>query len=110
MGGLADGKEKVIYEVFHDGHDHGVAHGVVGLVVGVGEFVGAWCTHQKGGFTGGDEAGCPAAFVVKEKELPAAATFGGAEAAREVVEAELEDLFAVAGAAVAWEDGTLVAR
>ena len=89
--------------MFDDGDDDGVAHGVVGFVVGCGKFVAFGRSHEEGGFAGGDEAGGPSAVVVEEEELAAAAAFGGAEAAGEVVEAEFEDLFAVAGAAVAGE-------
>ena len=109
IGGLGDGDEEVIHEVLHDRNHDGVAHGVVGFVVGRRELVGLRRSHEERGFAGGDEAGGPAALVVKDEKLAAAATFGGAEAAGEVVEAEFEDLFAVAGAPVAGEDGALIA-
>jgi hypothetical protein len=100
----------VIDEVFDDGDDDGVAHGVVGLVVGRGQLVRAWSAHEKGGFAGSDEAGFPFSGIVEEEELATAATLGGAEAAGEVVEAEFKDLLALAGAAVAGEGGAAVER
>ena len=105
-----DGNEQVINQVLHDGNYDGIAHGVVGLVVGGGELVGLRSPHEESGFAWGDETSRPVAFVVEEEELATAAAFGGAEAAGEVVEAEFEDLSAVAGAAVAGEDGALGAR
>ena len=47
---------------------------------------------------------------MEEEELATAAALGGAEAAGEVVEAEFEDLLALAGAAVAGEGGAAVGR
>ena len=104
------GNEQVIDEVLDDGDDDGVAHGVVRLVVGGGELVGRRCSHEEGGFAGGDEAGGPLSSVVKKEELATAAALRSAEAAGEVVEAEFEDLLALAGAAVAGEGGAAVGR
>jgi hypothetical protein len=100
----------VIDDMLDDGNDDGVAHGVVGLVVGSGELVRARCSHEKGGFARGDEAGFQFSGVVEEEKLATAAALGGAEAAGEVVEAEFEDLFALAGAAVAGECGAAIRR
>ncbi len=100
----------MIDEVFDDGDDDGVAHGVVGLVVGRGEFVGSRGSHEESGFAGGDEAGFPFSGIVEEEELATAAALGGAEAARDVVKAEFEDLLALAGAAVAGEGCAAIGR
>ena len=100
----------MIDEVFDDGDDDGVAHGVVGLVVGRGELVGSRSSHEQGGFAGSDEAGFPFSAIVEEEKLATAAALGGAEAAGEVVEAEFEDLLALAGAAVAGEGGAAAGR
>ena len=100
----------MIDEVFDDGDDDGVTHGVVGFVVGRGELVGSRGSHEQGGFAGSDEAGFPFSGVVEEEELATAAALGGAEAAREVVEAEFENLLAFAGSAVAGEGGTTIGR
>ena len=100
----------MINEVLHDGDDDGVAHGIVGLVVGGGEFVGARGSHEEGGFAGGDEARIPFSGVVEEEKLATAAAFGGSEAPGEIVEAEFEDLLALSGAAVTGECGASVGR
>ncbi len=100
----------MIDEVLDDGDHDGVAHGVVGLVVGFGELVRSRGSHEEGGFAGGDEAGFPFSGIVEEEKLATAATLGGTEAAREVVEAEFKDLLALAGATVSGEDGALVER
>lgn len=96
--------------MFYHGHHDRVPHGVVGFVVGGGKLVAVRGTHEAGCFAGRDEAGFPVAGVVEEQELATAASFGGAETPREVVEAEFEDLLAVAGAAVAGEDAAVVSR
>lgn len=108
--GLGQRDEEVIGEVFDYGDGDGVAHGTVGFVVVGGELVGIGRSHEAGGFAGGEEAGVPFSGIVEEEELAAAASLGGAEAAGEIVEAELQDLLAMAGAAVAWEGGALVGR
>jgi|LakMenE01Jun11ns_1017448.scaffolds.fasta_scaffold9632400_1 hypothetical protein len=105
--GFGEGDQQVIDEVLDDGDDDGVAHGVVGFVVGFGEFVGARRTHEQGGFARGDLAGGPFSGVMQQEELATAAALCGAEASRKVVESEFEDLLAMAGAAVAGEDGAL---
>ena len=67
--------------MLHDGDDDGVAHGVVGFVVGGGEFIGSRSAHEESCFTWGNEASFPFSCVVEEEELAAAAAFGGPEAA-----------------------------
>lgn len=82
MGCLAlrQGDDEVIDEVFHYWRDDGITHGVVGLVVGGGEAEFFGGSHKPGGFSGGDETSIPLTMIVKDEELAAAASFGGAEA------------------------------
>ena len=110
LGEFGEGGEEVFREVPDYGDGDGVAHGAVGFVVVGGELVGIGCPHEAGGLSGGDEAGAQVPIFVEDEELAAASPFGGAEAAGNVVEAEFEDLPAVAGAAVAGEDSAMAAR
>lgn len=100
----------MIDQVFHDRDDDGVAHSVVGLVVGSGEFVRAWSAHEESSLAGGNQAGFPFSGVVEEEKLATAAALCGAEAAGEVVKAKFEDLLALPGAAVAGEGSAAVRR
>ena len=106
--GLGEGDEKVIDEVFDDRYDDRVAHGIVRLVVGGREVVGARGTHEESCLTWCNEARFPCSGVVEEEKLATAAALGCTKAAREVVESELEDLFAFACAAIARKGGAPV--
>jgi hypothetical protein len=108
--GLGNGDEQMIDEMLNDWNDDGVAHGVVGLIVGCGKLVGTRGPHEEGGFARGDEAGFPFSRIVEEEELTATAALGGAEAAGKIVEAEFKDLFPLTGSAVAGKGGSSVGR
>ena len=110
LGEFGEWGEQVFREVLNYGDGDGIAHGAVGFVVVGGKLVGIGCSHEAGCLAGGDEAGAPVSVLVEDEELAAASSFGSTEAAGDVVEAEFEDLLAVAGAAVAGEDGSLALR
>ena len=79
--GLRKGDEQVIHEVLNHRDDDGVAHGVVGFVVGGGKLVGPGRSHEEGGFASGDQTGFPFSGLVEEEELATAAALGGSKAA-----------------------------
>ena len=106
-GEFGEGREKVFRKMPDNRDGDGVAHGAVGFVIVCGELVGIGCSHEAGGLAGGDEAGAPVSVLVKDEELAAASSLGGAEAAGDIVETEFQHLLAVAGTAVAGEDGSL---
>ena len=103
--GLGKWNEQVIDEVLHDRNDDGIAHGIVGLVVGGGELVGARRAHEQSSLARRDLPGRPYPGVMKKQELATASSFGSAEASRKIVEAKLKYLLALAGTAVAGKHG-----
>lgn len=104
--GLGEWDEQVIDEMLDDRDDDGVAHGVVGLVVGFGQLVESRGSHEGRSLAGGDLAGRPFSGVVEEEELAAAPAFGRAQATGKVVETKLQNLFAVAGPTVAGKNSS----
>jgi hypothetical protein len=110
MGCSSDGDEEVIDEMLNYRHHHRVAHGVVRFVVGGRKTIALRRSHQLGGFAGSDFACLPNSGVVEQEKLATAASFGGTEATGEIVETEFEYLFALSGAAVSGEDGTVGGR
>lgn len=96
--------------MFYNRNDDGITHGIVGFVVRGGKEEALWCSHESGGFAGGDESGPPFSAIMEEQKLATAATLGGTEATGKIVKTQFKNLLAIAGAAVTGKDRTMGAR